>query len=72
MLCQESYRCADGTGLAKGHRSLLGQTDMVRVPLEMCLMAVKLSAGTLAQSSGEDCATERLQNFGVHMEAKYV
>lgn len=37
-------------GWQRGHGSLLGQTVMVGVPLEMCLMAVKPSAGTLARS----------------------
>lgn len=37
-------------GWQRGHGSLLGETVMVGVPLEMCLMAVKLPAGTLAQS----------------------
>lgn len=51
MLCQKSYPCADGTiRLALEHCSLLGQKEMVGVPLEMCLVPVKVSAGTLAQS----------------------
>lgn len=40
-------------GWQRGHGSLLGETVMVGVPLEMCLMAVKLPAGTLAQSLRE-------------------
>lgn len=50
MFCQEAYPCADGTRLALEHCSPLRQKGMVGVPLEMCLMPVKVSAGTLAQS----------------------
>lgn len=50
MFCQKAYPRADGTRLALEHCSLLRQKEMVGVPLEMCLMPVKVSAGTLAQS----------------------
>lgn len=43
-LCWWHYR------LALEHCSLLGQKEMVGVPLEMCLVPVRVSAGTLAQS----------------------
>lgn len=50
MLCQKAYPRADGTRLALEHSSPLRQKEMVGVPLEMCLMPVKVSAGTLARS----------------------
>ena len=50
MFCQKAYPRADGTRLALEHCSPLRQKEMVGVPLEMCLMPVKVSAGTLAQS----------------------
>lgn len=54
MFCQEAYPCADGTVLAPERRSPLRRGEMVDVPLEMCLMPVKVSAGRLARRRVRD------------------
>jgi len=48
MFCQKAYPCADATRQALVHCSSLRQSETVYIPLEMCLMPVKVF-GTLVQ-----------------------